>query len=157
MYSTVTHARTPAAWHGAVDGKGGSMTLFAVTRGGVRRVFGFYAKAAWHSSGNWISCDRAALFAIESGTTNDPIMFGVLEPGYAMYGISGYGPFVGSGRVIRMDSLEAAPDGSRYIKFGNSSNTYACTGVATCPFTGAASNTLVKDFVLDMMETFVCE
>ena len=64
LYRGSVDGMTPAAFHGACDGKGATLTLIRADEGGRVCVFGGYTSTPWDSRGTPVSCGDAFLFCV---------------------------------------------------------------------------------------------
>ena len=159
LYRGSVDGMTAAAFHGACDGAGPTLTLIRADEHGRVCVFGGYTRGSWHSDADWggsyynggtyVACGDAFLFCVvgphsECHTRRFPVRPD--KSGFAMYCHPGSGPCFGGDLLVQADTRAADEPFSRASSCGQfgRSGVYADTvGLGWRTFT---STFLVLDY-----------
>ena len=88
-------------FHSKCDGNANTLTI--IKANGTSNVFGGFTCAAWDSRGQWRQDGNAFLFSLVN-QDNKPIKMKIIEPQFAIYCFSSYGPIFGGGHDILIEN-----------------------------------------------------
>ena len=93
LYKATRDGFTASSFHSKCDGRANTVTIIKT----INYAFGAYTSAAWSSSSGWVSDSAAFIFSLRRNGVSYSDKFGIINPNYAIYSLSSYGPIFGRG------------------------------------------------------------
>ncbi|PFX14978.1 uncharacterized protein LOC111344133 isoform X2 [Stylophora pistillata] len=122
-YRACTHGWAVSTFHSRCDGKRNTVTIVKVGQ----YVFGGYTDIPWASSGGYGYTSKAFIFSLRNSRGLQPFKSMVIQPQYAIYKMSSFGPTFGYNYNIYIaDNANSQMRASSYTKFSRySSGSYS--------------------------------
>jgi hypothetical protein len=92
-----------SSFHDQCHGHGNTIAIIETTK---HFILGGFSLSVWHSNGACIpdASGQSFLFSLTNPHNQDSMSFPLSNKSYALFGLSNYGPIVGEGRDIYVES-----------------------------------------------------